>query len=193
VIATHDRISKRYLELQRELHARPKGYGAKGGKWAETVAALAAQVSAGSVLDYGCGSGGLARRLRDLPAGRHLRVSEYDPAVAGKDKHPSFADLVTCTDVLEHIEPERLVAVLTHLLMLARKAVFFVVALDEANKILADGRNAHLILESPEWWASTITAAGFTLRDIDGLPLPVHYSPEKRSKRWIAVGIPACS
>ena len=186
-------ISPGYEALQRELHLRPKGYGGKGFKWADTVIALLQRFDAVSILDYGCGEGSLARKLADrrFP---WLRISEYDPAIDGKNGRPAFADLVTVTDVLEHVEPECLSAVLGHLHGLARKAVFFVVALDEANKVLADGRNAHLILESPEWWESKITAAGFTLlpgKELLTLPWPMaYYSPEKRAKRWIGVGIP---
>ena len=189
MMRVEDLISKSYRAQQRELHARPQGYGGKGKKWAETVLALAQRFDAGSVLDYGCGTGTLAERLREMP-GHHLRVAEYDPAIAGKDGPPAFADLVVCTDVLEHIEPERLSLVLRHLHALARKAVFFVVALDEANKTLLDGRNAHLILEPPGWWATQVAEAGFDPVPLDDLPMPVQYSPAKRSKRWIAIGVP---
>ncbi len=186
-----DLISKTYRDEQRLLHAAPRGYGAKGGKWAETVVQLAGQVDAWSILDYGCGQGGLAERVKAIE-GRMMRVAEYDPAIDGKDALPAFADLVACTDVLEHVELERLPLVLAHIRSLARKAVFLVVALDPANKTLSDGRNAHLIQESPEWWAQTVTAAGFKVSaDVDSLTLPVHYTPEKRSKRWIAVAVPS--
>jgi hypothetical protein len=187
-------ISPRYLDLQRALHARPDGYGGKGRKWVQTVMALISRCHATSVLDYGCGQGTLARELRVKGVATVIRIEEYDPAIPGKDNPPLFADLVTCTDVLEHIEPDRLPAVLEHLHMLARKAVFFVVALDPANKTLEDGRNAHLILESAAWWEDRIRSAGFIMlsdAEMADLPLPVQfYNPLKRSKRWIAVGVP---
>lgn len=185
-------MSPAYLKLQQELHARPNGYGGKGHKWLATVCALIDELQASSVLDYGCGEGTLAKRLRQArPAG--LRIDEYDPAITSKSGTPSFADLVVTTDVLEHVEPDRLEAVLAHVHMLARKAVFFVVALDPANKILADGRNAHLILQPPEWWAATITRAGFRyLPLLPQLPMPPKYNqnPEAARKRWIAVATP---
>lgn len=191
-----ERISHEYLAMQRELHSRPEGYGGKGKKWAPTVLAMLQHFNASSVLDYGCGEGSLANELQKIKKKRpkttpYFRMDEYDPAIPGKDQAPGFADLVIITDVLEHVEPERLTAVLDHVRMLARKAVFFVVALDPANKILLDGRNAHLIMASPEWWAETVAAAGFTFSPVlNELPLPMQYTPEKRSKRWIAVGIP---
>jgi 2-polyprenyl-3-methyl-5-hydroxy-6-metoxy-1,4-benzoquinol methylase len=184
-------ISWDYLCTQRVLHASPQGYGGKGKKWVETVVALLDRFHATSVLDYGCGQGTLATalRARNVPG---LRIAEYDPAINGKDGYPSFADIVTCTDVLEHIEPEKLQNVLGHIHKLTRKAALLVVALDEANKTLTDGRNAHLILQPAGWWAEQVTKAGFTLTSPEYLPLPYAYSsnPEKRTKRWITVATP---
>ena len=55
-------------------------------------------------------------------------------------------------DVLEHIEPECLDAVLDHMARLTQKAILLTVTTIPAAKNLADGRNAHLIVEPPEWW-----------------------------------------
>lgn len=186
-----DYITPEYEGLQRELHMRPQGYGGKGFKWADTVIAIARHFDAFSVLDYGCGKGSLAHKLatRNLD---WLRVAEYDPAVEGKSAMPLFADLVVITDVLEHVEPECLAAVLHHLHKLARKAVLFVVALDPANKTLADGRNAHLILQPREWWAERVVEAGFRLAVWEDWPMPTQFNahPDKQLKRWVAVGVP---
>lgn len=184
-----DRISPRYLELQRELHARPEGYGGKGYKWAPPVVELIQRYDARSVLDYGAGEGRLVRALREtLPVG--IRFDEYDPAMSGLDVLPTFADLVVSTDVLEHVEPEKLTAVLAHMRVLARKAVFFVIALEPANKTLADGRNAHLIQQPREWWAERLIAAGFRTESAAALPFHRKYRPDAQQKRWITVGEP---
>lgn len=186
-------ISPGYVGEQRALHALPQGYGGKGRKWADTVRWLVSHYEASSVLDYGCGQGSLVATLTTDQAESGLlsavRFAEYDPSVAGKDALPSFADIVVCTDVLEHVEPQLLDNVLRHLRQLARKAVLLVVALDPANKTLSDGRNAHLILESADWWAERVARAGFSFDDVvPQLPLPVAYGqPDKREKRWIAV------
>lgn len=137
-------ISDSYRHLNTDLHSGGN-YGRHGDKWADKVVRLAAQYHAGSVLDYGCGQGSLARAL-------DLDVREYDPAIAGKSARPDPADLVVCTDVLEHIEPDCLDDVLTHLCGLARTTCFVVVATRPAKKVLADGRNAHLIVESDDFW-----------------------------------------
>jgi hypothetical protein len=173
-------ISPSYLDEQRILHAAPRGYGGKGDKWASGVAHLVKSYSAWSVLDYGAGRGSLALALGALlsPA---VRISEYDPAVPRIAALPGFADLVVCTDVLEHIEPDRLDAVLAHLKMLARKAVFVVIATRPSNKTLSDGRNAHLILEQDAWWVERLLQAGFQVS-----PGPVSPSV-KPSREFVAV------
>lgn len=157
-----DVISPAYAALQRSLHAQPRGYGGRGDRWADAVRTLVEAHQCSSVLDYGCGQGSLKRAVMATPPDG-LRFSEYDPAIDGKNGLPSFADLVVCTDVLEHIEPARLDVVLGHLQMLARKVVFAVVSLKASNKVLADGRNAHLIIQPVDWWLARVNAAGFSV------------------------------
>lgn len=175
-----DLISPEYRGLQGALHARPEGYGGKGDKWAPAVLELARRFKAYSILDYGCGQGRLVSALR-LTASPAIRLAEYDPAIEGKRQLPDFADLVVCTDVLEHVEPERLSKVLEHLSYLARRAVFVVVATRPSNKTLDDGRNAHLILEDAAWWESRVREAGFDVQAGPDSPLL------KPSREWVAV------
>jgi 2-polyprenyl-3-methyl-5-hydroxy-6-metoxy-1,4-benzoquinol methylase len=182
VIGQHELISRPYLEMQRTLHAS-KPYGERGDKWAPVVMALVKKYRAGSVLDYGCGRGALGRVLREKLSGA-VRVSEYDPAIPGKDGMPLFADLVVCTDVLEHIEPDCLDAVLRHLRALARKAVLVVVALVDTANVLPDGRNAHLIIRPANWWRKRAGAVGFTVTR------PPLNARKKKSHEWTAVLLP---
>jgi hypothetical protein len=67
-------------------------------------------------------------------------------------REPEPHDLVVCSDVLEHIEPDCLGDVLRHLYDLTKKALFVDVACRPAKKVLADGRNAHLIQRDPSAW-----------------------------------------
>jgi methyltransferase family protein len=180
MIPTLERISPRYLAMQKQLHADPRGYGGRGDKWAGILLQVAIEHGCTSILDYGCGQGTLATALRQLPLGA-IRVDEYDPAISGKDVPPDFADLVNVTDVLEHIEPDRLDAVLRHLRMLARKAIFVVVSTKRSNKILADGRNAHILIKPGWWWKRTFVKAGFTLRNA---PTAARREP---AKEWVVV------
>lgn len=173
-------ISPRYLEQQKVLHAAPRGYGGRGDKWAGIVLQVALAYEARSILDYGCGQGSLGRALRSGLSDQVIRISEYDPAIPGKDCPPEFADLVVCTDVLEHVEPDRLTAVLAHLKMLARKAVFVVISTKETNKTLNDGRNAHLIIKPGPWWKAQLRAAGFTLHNPPSVT-------RKSTQEWVGV------
>lgn len=184
-------ISPDYLQEQIILHRQPRGYGGKGKKWATAVQALAWTHDCTSVLDYGCGEGSLitylqavnrsdAMRVKDFPP-RCADFRAYDPAMEGFDRLPEPADLVVCTDVLEHIEPDRLDAVLAHLKTLAKKVLFVVIATRPSGKTLTDGRNAHLILESAEWWHARMEQAGFTVHPGPASPL------DKPSREWVAV------
>lgn len=159
MITRHDLISQEYCESQKTMHANPRGYGSRGDHWAETVMHVATRYQAGSILDYGAGQGRLGIVLR----ANGFVCRDYDPAVAGMDGKPRFADLVNCTDVLEHIEPRKLDTVLTHIRSLARTVVVLVVATRPANKRLPNGKNAHLIVENEAWWEARVVAAGFTL------------------------------
>ena len=152
-------ISEKYIELNKELHQRPRGYGGGGGKWAKSAAEYIQKYSIKSLLDYGCGQQGFWKKVQeDFPDIAERTVYRgYDPCIEALNTPPEEVDMVVCTDVLEHIEPKCLNNVLDHLLLLTRKVIFFNIALEPANKTLADGRNAHLILESAMWWMQKIT------------------------------------
>lgn len=141
-------ISDTYRDLNKDLHAGGK-YGLHGDKWVQPVERLISRFNPKTILDYGCGQGALGRSLS-------FPVSEYDPAIEGKDSLPGAADLVICTDVLEHIEPELIDDVLSHVRSITNMALFAVIATRPAQKILSDGRNAHLIVENWKWWKSKI-------------------------------------
>lgn len=184
MINSADLISPEYRAQQRALHMMPEGYGGKGARWAATVAAICRDVDAYSVLDYGCGQGSLGRAL----ASRGIVCRDYDPAIPGKDGPPSFADVIVCTDVLEHVEPERVGAVLQHIGQLARRAIFVVVCLRPSNKVLPDGRNAHILLQSRSWWEAAAAAAGWQIvRSGAEVLIPAKVDVDKH---WIAVATP---
>lgn len=65
---------------------------------------------------------------------------------------PQPADMVACTDVLEHVEPHLIENVISHIASLARVCCFLVIATGPASKTLNDGRNAHLIQKPLDWW-----------------------------------------
>lgn len=159
-----DLISDGYRNLNQQLHADPKGFGGDGKKHAERVYGFARKLNARSICDYGCGEGTLKPALRKL--GFQGFIGEYDPAMPGPLQNlPKPAHLLVCTDVLEHIEPEKLGAVMRHQFLVAEHAAFMTIATRPANKLLPDGRNAHLIQESPDWWMDKLRAAGWVMED----------------------------
>ena len=76
----------------------------------------------------------------------------YDPVFPEYGEPRAGSDMVACIDVLEHIEPDRLEAVLEDLWRLNALMYFVTIHMRPANKTLSDGRNAHLIQETPSWW-----------------------------------------
>lgn len=142
-------ITNDYLELQRDLHAN-YNYG-KGVDAEECAKIVKGLIQTGTVLDYGCGQGHFARLLSGYD------VEEYDPCIEGKDEEPATADIVVCADVMEHIEPECLDAVLLHIRVLAKRFAVFVIATGPSKKIMKDGRSAHLIVEDQGFWFQKLT------------------------------------
>lgn len=152
---SYELISTEYKALNKQLHHTNVLYGTSARKHVQIVKDLITNMSATSVLDYGCGKG-LLGKLLDRP------IWEYDPAIPGKDEPPRPADLVTCIDVLEHIEPDKLMAVLNDLRRVVKQVGYFVVSTTPSSKTLPDGRNAHLIQKHQQWWHNRI-ATFFTV------------------------------
>ena len=142
------KITPEYRDLNRALHAGGY-YGISGVHWAKVVAGMCQAIGSKDVLDYGCGQ-------RTLEKALGFPIRNYDPCIEGLDAPPSPADLVECTDVLEHIEPDCLDEVLDDLRRVTRKFALLVVATRPAVKTLPDGRNAHLIQEGEAWWLPRI-------------------------------------
>jgi len=142
-------ISAEYRELQKTLHKDPN-YGVASLQMAPMVIQLADNCGAKSISDYGAGKCNLQKRMKEL--GRsNFKYFPYDPSFPEYGK-PRPADLVCCIDVLEHVEPMYLNAVLQDLSKITTKIGMFTVHTGPAVKVLADGRNAHLIQKPASWW-----------------------------------------
>lgn len=149
-------ISESYREQNIQLHQDHAAYGTKAHRYVKAVANLIVATGLRRVLDYGCGKGVLKPALEKLlPT---VRVAEYDPAIAGKDSDPDPQDLVVVFDVMEHIEPDLLDNVLSHVQSKTITAALFLISNVPAKKVLPDGRNAHLIVEDKVWWEAKLSA-----------------------------------
>jgi methyltransferase family protein len=175
-------ISPGYKALNAALHAENPNYGAHGHKMGAHVLPLIRKFGIKTVVDYGCGKGGLKEWLRRYsPA----EVTNYDPCIQEFSARPAPADLVVCTDVMEHVEPTYTDCVLADIQKLAVKAVFFNISIREALKVLPDGRNAHINLKPAEGWFDAVrdyfdivcyeVQPGHALT-IVALPLVVHHA-----------------
>lgn len=134
--------------LQTHLARASWGHG-HADKHLATVLAM----SPLSVLDYGCGKGGLVEALR----ARGVTADGYDPGVAEWSVKPmGWYDVVTAFDVLEHVEEDYVPAVIHDIAAFGRRARA-VIDLAEAVAILEDGRNAHLTIRPAAWWIDQIS------------------------------------
>jgi len=144
-------ISEEYREQQAQMHAAPRGYGgANTDGYGAVCMRVIEQHAPVSVLDYGAGKGHLGEYL--FSHGFKGFYRPYDPAIPYWSDTPQPSDLVCCFDVLEHIEPEYLDNVLADLQRVIVQRGCISVHHRLAKKSLPDGRNAHLIIEPPEWW-----------------------------------------
>lgn len=124
----------------------------------------------GTVLDYGAGRGRFAEELERIAPGRYI-VSNYEPAIAHYSELPAGPfDVVVCTHVLEHVEPELLVDTLAEIRARARKFVYMEIPHGPAGRVLSDGRNAHLIQEPPVWWIERMKESFFPFVGIHAWP-----------------------
>ena len=138
-------ITSEYKALQTKFHIDTPNYGVSSSRHVEPILALSKTLNVRDILDYGCGK-------CQLQKGLPFPIQNYDPCMPEYERRPNPAKLVVCTDVLEHIEPDCLKAVMDDLRSLTLEYLFVEVSTRLASKTLPDGRNAHLIVENPNWW-----------------------------------------
>lgn len=151
-------ISQTYLEEVEYEHSISQ-WGTAGLGNISAILNLANRINAKNILDYGSGCGNTANVLRE----NNFYVLEYEPGIVHKRKNlklinsPEFkTDLIICTDVLEHIEKDRLFNVLEHLKSINCPYYFVTVCTRPAARILSNGDNAHLIVENIDWWSTQL-------------------------------------
>ena len=115
-----------------------------------------------SILDFGCGVGSLINTLQITYPKKIIKG--YDPG--NKDFADTFDnqqfDMVISTDVLEHVEPQYLDETLKFLKTKSNR-FYHLIALAPSRVTLPDGRNAHLILETADWWKSKFVNLGYSI------------------------------
>ena len=152
-------ISADYSALLTEKHSTDAEWGASGPKFADRVIPLIMQTESGTVIDYGCGKGALADVINSQLG---LEPVLYDPGIPAHANPPKDpADIVICTDVLEHVEPELLDNVLEHIAHLTKKAAYLIIHTGDCGHKLPDGRAAHLIQQPRGWWEAVLLESSF--------------------------------
>ena len=147
-------LSEDYREQNRQLHDSRDDYGRSGSNSAPLILKVIEDDGGyATILDYGCGKGTLGEALAE----KGVTIAEYDPAIPGKDGKPEPAELVIAGDVLEHIEPECLDAVLADMQRLTKRKLIVIIDTRPAKKTLPDGRNAHLIVNDSAWWGAKLS------------------------------------
>lgn len=143
-------ISDEYRDLLEWEHANTPG---KWGQTAKMYVKTIVDNSGGLTewLDYGAGHGGLGITIREQYSENNINVIEYEPS-RPNTVAPEPAEYVVCIDVLEHIEPDLIDNVLDDLQRVTVNKGYYTISCRLATKILKDGRNAHLIVEQPDWW-----------------------------------------
>ena len=144
------------VTLNRQLHQSDPSFGINDTGLTKrlplAIERLSRSTPISSVLDYGTGKGFLVDHLRaHLPSS--ITVDGFDPSVEKWSKflRPNY-DLITCIDVLEHIDIQYIDDTIRQLKQMANLFCYVTIDLQPAVKKLKDGRNAHVMLAPSEWW-----------------------------------------
>ena len=152
-------ISPAYAKMMSKMHDTYERYGTSGDSHASRVFMAGAQIvkkfGKCDILDYGCGKETLRIAMEEaFPTIPNMRVIGYDPGMPATHKNLKKSEIVVCTDVMEHVEPECIDNVLSHICSLTEHVAIINVSLIPAVKVLPDGRNSHISLHSKDWWNS---------------------------------------
>lgn len=175
-------ITDAYQAQLEQLHRESERWGSTAHRYAGIVNDLATRHEVRTILDYGCGKQALAANL----AGAPYKIIGYDPGIPGVNSLPNDpCDMVVSCDVLEHIEPEHLDAVLATIEARARKVIFLVIALYAVDRKLPDGRGVHLIVETADWWLAKLAERmpGWKVEILSEPPQPTVYDHTGRERR----------
>ena len=146
-------VTDSYVRQLQLLHKQKSSFGDSGRY--KHIDQWLANNRCSSIIDYGCGKGHVLENISKRYA--HIRCTNYDPGYAKFSKRPGApAELVICADVLEHIEPDLIDNVLKDIESLTLNTAYLIIDTKPAGKNLPDGRNAHLIVESQEWWTNKV-------------------------------------
>jgi hypothetical protein len=168
-------ISDRYYKSINALHETKtkagKRWGPCTGADAFVESVLENYGEFKSLIDYGCGQGNLGKWIEEN-CSYVKKVVNYDPGVKKFSEIPrSASEVLFCTDVLEHVEPDLIDNVLRHIDSLYTGYAHLMIASFLSKKNLTrispaklkrkphlhnKLTNVHLIIEDEDWWIEKI-------------------------------------
>ena len=133
-------------------------------KWVIKIQQIIKNNQVNSIIDFGCGKGLLYKNPVKINGIKYQNILDfwkisqiqlYDPAVPEFASYPNKkADMIICTDVLEHIPEHDVNRLIDDISKLANKIIFFVISTRPASKFFEDGTNVHICLRTKEEWES---------------------------------------
>lgn len=182
--------SEKYIELveaYKELHKEESKFrGISLVPFAIDMYGIIQYNKCKSIIDYGCGKAiAYKENFKEIDPKKKIpnftvplhkwwgidELSLYDPGVPEHSTLPTKkADLVICTDVLEHVPEEDLDWVIKELCSLSNSAVFINVSSVPALKTFTTGKykgmNVHVSLFDHAWWVNKITEIHKDYKDL---------------------------
>lgn len=157
-----DELNETY-EMYRQLHQNPSIF--KGGSiksYVHDIGKMIQDSNVKTLLDYGCGKAISHKDYNLKRLWRLEKVQLFDPGVDEYSNKPEGQyDMTVCIDVMEHVPPECVDAVLADIAAYTKKVAVFSISTRPAAKHLPDGRNAHLTVKEPQWWLKKISQLPF--------------------------------
>ena len=151
--------SDSYKETLKELH-KSKAFGNKSSVPQEVIECIE-KYQVTSILDFGCGKGNFLTALKEQYP--DIETFGFDPGNEIFSVLPDKVDMIYSSDVLEHIEPDHLIDTLVDLKTRCSKVMYHLIACHPAKRGMSDGRNAHLIIENPDWWRSKLQGVDYQI------------------------------
>lgn len=163
-----DVCSAEHAKRLKALHKRDPQFGIIGNLWAARCTLYMVQYDCDSILDYGCGRSNLVPKVAielhalDRPC---TKRQEYDPATAPCVPEP--ADFISCIDVMEHVESDKVDAVLSHIHSLMLKCGIITISLRNGTR---KNKDTHPNVRPREWWLEKLSRH-FLIKEIPPLDL----------------------
>ena len=183
------------IEEYKKLHKDPTIFPGKSiTKYAHYIRSIIQDNKCKTLLDYGCGKGGLYEEKNKNKLGKPLHkflkiknYTLYDPGLEKFSKLPTGTyDMVMCVDVMEHLPTQDLEWIIDRIMSFGNKAVFLNIACYEALKKFSNGKNVHITVQEPEWWIDLINKIWY---DKHQERINIYMAFEEVEDRFVSTGI----